>query len=495
MRKLLIGFLATTAALHGQAAPSASALKALTAGACGEVMGVDCSTDPGQLNLYYDILSWLASQPVSAKNQATIVQQFLNPFVSARINMKQAIIDRAFKALGRTATPPDETRWLGVYNSWQTYQRLVPMIRAASPLPTQTPAPPQISKQQQQQAIQAAFAKIWMRAPNAGEAGQFSSLQPAQIESASRSMLSRYPGEAPRIVDAVFTPTIRRQPTAYERTGVISVFGRYWTGADDLATYLNGVRASYYTPNNGPNTTAGGNPAAMAIITNSYITDFGRNISDAERAYWATVPASDSRIQSPGTMQQNNLAYLKTSPAERQNLIITAIRSTWGVTLPASAKEVQTWDQQVAKGTISYSGVKRASDLIKAANPAYVPGQPLKAALVKPNQYGVQSLGDDLLALPMNFVLGTLNTALTVAVTVNPINLLPVATGFGTAQGRSGPQPPAQPSNPPAPMGAPAMRVRPIDLYAGPYIIAAAQLTLQLRCAWIQVAGMRARWW
>ena len=75
MRKLLIGFFVTTAAMHGQAAPSASALKAFAAGACGEVMGIDCSTDPGQTNLFYDILSFLGRQPVAAKNQATIVQQ------------------------------------------------------------------------------------------------------------------------------------------------------------------------------------------------------------------------------------------------------------------------------------------------------------------------------------------------------------------------------------------------------------------------------------
>ena len=263
MRKLLIGFIATTAALLGQSAPSQSTLKAFAAGACGEVMGVDCTTDPGQMNLYYDILSFIGSQPIPNRTQATIVQQYLTPFVSARVNMKQAIIDRAFRALGRTATPPDETKWLGVYSSWQTYQRLVPMVRAASPVvPYTPPAPPQISLQQQQQAIQSAFQKVWMRAPSASEAGQFSSLQPAQVEGTVRSMLSRYPGEAPRIVDAVFAPTIRRQPTAYERTGVISVFGRYWTGADDLANYLNGARASYNTPNNGPQAAPTGTPIA-----------------------------------------------------------------------------------------------------------------------------------------------------------------------------------------------------------------------------------------
>lgn len=261
MRKLLIGFIAIAAALQGQSAPSQSTLKAFAAGACGEVMGVDCTTDPGQINLYYDILSFIGSQPIPSRTQETIVRQYLMPFVGARINMKQAIVDRAFIALGRTATPPDETRWLGTYNSWQTYQRLVPMIRAALPtVPYTPPAPPQINQQQQQQAIQAAFQKVWMRAPSASEAGQFSSLQPAQVEGTVRSMLSRYPGEAPRIVDAVFAPTIRRQPTAYERTGVISVFGRYWTGADDLATYLNGARASYNTPNSGPQAAPAGTP-------------------------------------------------------------------------------------------------------------------------------------------------------------------------------------------------------------------------------------------
>lgn len=243
--------------LHAQTAPSRATLNLFSSAACQEAIGVDCATDPSQASLWSNIRVFVNSQPVGSITQTVIVQKFLVPLINQNASMKQDIVTRAFQALGRTATYADQNQWIASYNSWQTYQRLVPMIPRTGVSPVVAPTAPQYTQAQQQQALQTAFVKVWARQPLAAEAARFNSIAPAAMESAVRGLLAGTPAEASRIVDGVFAPVIGRQPTAYEKAGVVGAFGRYWTGADDLASYLRGVSASYRTPNNGPQQVTG----------------------------------------------------------------------------------------------------------------------------------------------------------------------------------------------------------------------------------------------
>ena len=243
---LLCGF-------QAQKLPDSFALNVFVGSACQEAIGVDCTKDPQMTNLHYDILSSIQSRK-TAPNQSAIVQQYLVPMVRKNIGMQQDIIGRAFKALGRSSTSTDETQWTGKFESWQTYQRLVPLVKqtpAAVIQPVKPPAPT-FTPQQNQQAVVASFIKIYARNPNYNEYGKFTTVDPAAMDGAVRSSLNGMRGDAlnaelNNIINNKFPLAIGRQPTSTEKNGLLTTFNSYWTGADDLSAYLTRMAASYKT--------------------------------------------------------------------------------------------------------------------------------------------------------------------------------------------------------------------------------------------------------
>ena len=257
LRVLICGLAAVSSSgvVGRLSAQPGSATNVAISTACLQALGVDCTKDPQQRDLWYDLMAQVNGRHIAASESA-IVQQYLIPALRRNPGMQAAVVDRAYKYQGKTAGSFEESQWTRQYESWQTYERLVPMIpRAAAPV-VAAPAQPQFSQQQQQQALQTAFQFIWGRLPSPSESALFNTVTPANMPGSVRSALRNYPGEAPRIVATVFPSIVGRPPTEYERAGVVSVFERYWTGADDLATYLRDVTASYRTPNYGPNTAA-----------------------------------------------------------------------------------------------------------------------------------------------------------------------------------------------------------------------------------------------
>jgi hypothetical protein len=176
--------------------------------------------------------------------------------------------------------------------------------------------------------------------------------------------------------------------------------GSTWSGFSQLAYAANGQPAIAKSVYDGrcsaaavaainASKTVGSNSATFSMISNAYPADFGRPATQAELNYWASVPLTDSRVQTRVAIQQNDIAYLRGNAAERQRMILQAYGQTWNITLPIASPEFKYWD---SVGQLTYTDVQRALAQIKNANPNYRPGQnpPMKFNM-PPRQYNLAS--------------------------------------------------------------------------------------------------------
>lgn len=346
-----VALLAATLGVHAQVAT-----KAAISSACGEVLGVDCTNDPGQTNMYYDLMGMISSKQLPA-DQRAIVQQYLMPKLRQSSGMQAAVVDRAYKALGRAAGSAEESQWTRSFESWQTYQRLVPMINRAAPVAAPVasrPAPPPTTlTASQQAALQSAFSKVWGRSPTPAEQLWFLVQQPGQMESAARGALSRvhdqagYSGETSRIVDSVMASAIGRAPTPYERAGVISVYGRYWTGADDLQQYLSGTRTSFARPNYGPGGAPKQAPPAstpsLGFAPGTIVFSYNGQIVNTAHALDAAghlVGNSGGTLTGPGFHFDSKTSMLVDPTGRPVQLISNVISNDGGTLLPRGTVSV-----------------------------------------------------------------------------------------------------------------------------------------------------------
>jgi hypothetical protein len=249
--------------------------------------------------------------------------------------------------------------------------------------------------------------------------------------------------------------------------------GVSWSGFGNLAAASGGQPALVQSrsslcvappPPPAPVPTAAGpvsqNAALMSMISNSYVTDFGRAARADELSYWGSMKTNDSRVATRDAFLRNDIAFLKSSQPERQAMIQAAYRATWGVTIALTSTEMKFWEPRAAQGQIVYSGLKNANDAVKATNPTYVPGQPLKAAMNQPGGYSLQGIQDPFVA------------AWRTLATLLQTDYASLATNLTTPSQYSGPTPPAAASLPPAVSPLPAMRIPNPRGIAGPFVIA-----------------------
>jgi Ricin-type beta-trefoil lectin domain. len=195
----------------------------------------------------------------------------------------------------------------------------------------------------------------------------------------------------------------------------------------------------------------------------SYLSDFGRPATTQETTYWASVNPTDPRIASREAFLANNKSFLKSNAAERQATIARAYQATWNVNLPANSKEMQYWDPLVAGGQIVYSGLKRANDLTRTANPNYRPGQSLTVPLNPPANYGLLSAEDSSLRGMLSML----------AAALKPFEIMQSGLAKAGDEYLHGPTPPKTASTPPVELAVlPAMRIRNPMNFSGPFILA-----------------------
>jgi hypothetical protein len=89
------------------------------------VLGVACTKDPGQSNLYVDLRNQINAKKIGP-DQQLIVQNYLLPRLTASIGMQANVVDLAYRSLGYTAGSGDESQWERAFPTWRTYVVLVP---------------------------------------------------------------------------------------------------------------------------------------------------------------------------------------------------------------------------------------------------------------------------------------------------------------------------------------------------------------------------------
>jgi hypothetical protein len=254
-----------------------------------------------------------------------------------------------------------------------------------------------------------------------------------------------------------------RRPQGYGDTGECNYRnygGGTWSSYPDLKQKVQasfGVASAPPPPTAPPAprapaapSNAGSSPAIMAMVANSYQQDFGRPATQAEMNYWASVPANDSRLQSRAAFQQNNIAFLRGNPAERQHMILQAYGQTWNTTIPTASVEFKYWDNLGANGPLTYTDVQRALGLIKSANPTFRPGlnPPMKFNM-PPHQYTLASTDVPLLDAfaivggvwkqIIDAGLGVVNAPLSGVISIPPDSPLPAMSSPRPPRGLGGP--------------------------------------------------------
>ena len=274
--------------------------------ACVQVLGSPCSTSSTLYSTYQNIVIQINNRKL-ASDAASIMYNYLMPMVKSSTGWQMNVADWAWTGAGCKGVVA-ESQWSGKFGTasgnWQTYQQLVNLMKTtagctpASPQPT--PAPSQyLTAAAMQPGYQQVWGALWTSPPVA-----MMSNCPASTGAVScaRSALSSYVSShgaavLSNLIPPVFMVALGFFPNATQTGAVESVFGRYWTGADDLKTYLLNTKSSWVQPA----------PAARSSLSvrmqsdGSLVDGSGRSIPRTQGSYWLSASGSQPAAYGPGT--------------------------------------------------------------------------------------------------------------------------------------------------------------------------------------------------
>lgn len=239
--------------------PTQGGNPAYASAACKYVLGVDCTVNG---NPYASVGTYLVAQangslfPTQAAMQAYLMNYVgTNPGVKSAVIQQaaagQAVCTAAATALGNAFSANAANTQSGLWNS---YTQLAPIISGVLKGQCAAPPPPPpvtyLTPAQLNPAYVAVWGALWTFEPVA-----MMTNCPASTGASScvRSALASYvaaKGAATLnpLIQPVFTQVMGFAPNSTQLSTLAGVFGRNWSGADDLATYLNGTKASWLNP-------------------------------------------------------------------------------------------------------------------------------------------------------------------------------------------------------------------------------------------------------
>lgn len=223
--------------------------------ACVQVLGSPCSTG-SQLNSTYENIKIQINNRKLASDTNSIVSSYLMPMVQSSVGWKMNLIDWAWPAAGCKGMVA-ESEWYSKFGGgsghWQNYQQLLSLMRSIPGCTPVVAAPPVIVTQYMgSSAMQTGYQTVW------GAAANYAAVQtncPVAIGAVNcvRSQLAAYVSSHGTSVlgtlDApVFAQVLGFAPETNALNGMAATFGRYWTGADDLRTYLTTTKSQWPRP-------------------------------------------------------------------------------------------------------------------------------------------------------------------------------------------------------------------------------------------------------
>jgi hypothetical protein len=219
--------------------------------ACQGVLGAACSSS-ASYNSTYTAITQKIIQGSLKSDSASIMYNYLIPMVSSSASWESNIVDNAWRSAGCSGAAP-EAQWNPRVPQLQTFQAVVNAMkqqRCTTAAAITTPAAPAV-QYVTAQSLSAANPQVW------GALASFASM-PTNCPAAngavacSRAALAAYVkahGTATLLTLAapIYQQTVGQPLDAAHSQVLFYQFGNYWTGADDLAKYLQSTAANWKT--------------------------------------------------------------------------------------------------------------------------------------------------------------------------------------------------------------------------------------------------------
>ncbi len=229
--------------------------------ACQQVLGYPCSTY-APYSSTYTIITQQINQRQLGSDMGSIMNNYLIPMVASSTSWQYGVIDNAWRAANcqaKGAGPSPEAQWAQRVSSWKTYESLYNTFAAnCGGAGTNATTSPAAARYLTAQQMSAAYQQVWGSAyayatisttcPTPASTTQIA----AQAVSCARGALTAYvqshgTSVLQTIASPIFQIVIGAPMSSAQAQTIAGGFGRTWTGADDLLTYLQSNSSQFRT--------------------------------------------------------------------------------------------------------------------------------------------------------------------------------------------------------------------------------------------------------
>lgn len=270
--------------------------------ACTQILGAACSNNSTLYSTYSAIVTQINAKKLQS-DPTSIMYNYLLPMIKANPGWQLNLVDWAWKAAACPGSP-QESQWQQAYTQgkWQTYPQLYNLLKGAGCGATK--AAPATAAAQYVPAAQmtSGYQTVWGAAWNSPPVQMMTTCPVSTgAVSCARSALAGYINSSRNntailatLAAPVFVRVIGANPNTNQIATVEGVYGRYWTGADDLATYLANTKSSWvvstlqtYTATTSTATTT---TVALRMLSDGSLVDgTGRALPNTKGSYYLSV--------------------------------------------------------------------------------------------------------------------------------------------------------------------------------------------------------------